>query len=127
MLLRAVISIVLAVVIVLLSRLPRPVLVLFVCSVIGAVFGVSALVTRSWVQACSSGPHTVEKCGGTYFELFGEHRLPQFMQGRHADAWLIGTGALFGVAVAVVVALVALVVMWAWSRLGHGERVANAT
>ena len=111
----AVISIVLAIVIVLIARLPRPVPVLIFCSVIGAVLGVIALVTRSWNRECDfSKPHTVDRCSGTYVALFGERRLPQFMQGRYGGAWQIGTGALLGVALGVVVALMAIL---AWSRL----------
>ena len=111
----ALISIVLAIVVVLIARLPRPVPVLVFCSVTGAVLGVIALVTRSWNRECDfSKPPIVDRCSGTYVAIFGERRLPQFMQGRYGGAWQIGTGALFGVALAVVVALMA---MWAWSRL----------
>ena len=48
----AVISIVLALVILLLSRLPRPVLVLVVAALVGAVAGVLMLLGRTYSVIC---------------------------------------------------------------------------
>jgi hypothetical protein len=121
----AVISIVLALVIVLLARLPRPVLVLVVASFVGAVVGVVVLVSHSFIRMCDfSRARLVDTCSGTYVSLVGEHRLPQFTQGPNADAWLIGTAALAG---AVLADLFALWAMWTWSRMRRGEAVASPT
>src|SRR4051812_7907733 len=77
----ALISVALAVGIALLDQLPRRVRVLVVFSVMGAVFGVLMLVGRTWERTCElSDPTVVDRCSGKYIELFGEHRLPQFMQ-----------------------------------------------
>jgi hypothetical protein len=115
----AVISIVLALVIFLLSRLPRPVLVLVVATIVGAVTGVLMLLGRTFSRICDfARPVRVDRCSGLYVTLMADHRLPQFMQGPHADAWLIGTAALLGAALADIVALVAL---WDRSRMRRSE------
>jgi hypothetical protein len=121
----AVISIVLALVILLLSRLPRPVLVLVVAALVGAVAGVLMLLGRTYTVICDfARPGSLDRCSGLYVTLLGaDHRLPQFMQGPHADAWLIGTAALLGALLADIVALVAL---WAWSRMRRSESVTSA-
>jgi len=108
-------SIAFALVVVLLARLRRRVLVLIVSSLVGAVVGAVALATTSMQRICDfERPVKVDTCSGIVIAVHGEHRLPQFMQGHSAEAWLIATGAFIGVLVADVVALGA---MWAWSRL----------
>ena len=121
----AVISIALALVIFLLSRLPRPVLVLVIAAIVGAVTGVLMLLGRTSFRICDfARPVSVDRCSGQYVTLMGaDHRLPQFMQGTLADAWLIGTAALLGVVLADVVALVAL---WARSRMRRSKSVTSA-
>lgn len=116
----AVISIAIALVILLLSRLARPVLVLVVGAIVGAVAGVLMLLGRTSSRICDfARPVSVDRCSGQYFTLMGaDHRLPQFMQGPHADAWLIGTAALLG---ALLVDIVAFVALWAWSRMRRSE------
>lgn len=109
-----VVSVALAVIIVLLARLPRRVQVLIVSSIVGAVLGVVALTTSSMQRICDFGrPVKVDTCSGIVIAVHGEHRLPQFMQGHSADAWLIATGAFVGMLVA---DLFALGAMWVWSR-----------
>ena len=121
----AVISIVLAFVVVLLARLPRPVLVLVVAPLIGAVVGVVVLVSHSFIRMCDfARAPLVDTCSGTYVSLVGEHRLPQFTQGPNADGWLIGTAALLGAVLADILALLAL---WTWSRMRRSDAVASAT
>ncbi len=112
----AVISIAFALVILLLSRLPRPVLVLVVAAIVGAITGVLLLLGRTFSRSCDfARPVSVDRCSGEYVSLMGaDHRLPQFMQGPHGDAWLIGTAALLGAVLADILALVAL---RAWSRM----------
>jgi hypothetical protein len=118
------ISIAVAVGIVLLSRLPRPVLVLIVSSVIGAVIGVLTLLGRTLTRECDFASRVrVDRCSGLYVALMGDHRLPQFMQGDHADAWLVGIAALFG---AVLVDIVALAAIWAWSQIRRRQRLSSA-
>jgi hypothetical protein len=57
----------------------------------------------------------VDRCSGTYVTVRGaEHRLPQFMQGEHAIAWLLGGSAVVGGTAAV---LVMLAVMSTWTRV----------
>ena len=120
-----VISIAIALVILLLSRLPRPVLVLVVAAIVGAATGVLMLLGRTSSRDCDfARPVSIDVCSGQYITLLeADHRLPQFMQGPHADAWLIGTAALLGAVLADIVALVALL---AWSRMRRSESVASA-
>jgi hypothetical protein len=117
----ACVSIALALVTVLLARLPRPVLLLVITSVVGGLTGVLMLLGgRVSTVICDyvewPPPGGVDGCSGTYI---GDVRLPQFMQG-HADAWLIGTAALLGVLLA---DLVALGAMWAWARLRRSRSI----
>jgi glycerol uptake facilitator-like aquaporin len=121
----ALISIAIALVILVLSRLPRPVLVLVVAAIVGAVTGVLMLLGRTSTVICDfTRPVSVDRCSGQYTSLMGaDRRLPQFMQGSHADAWLIGTAALLGAVLVVIVALVALL---AWSRMRRIESVTSA-
>jgi tetrahydromethanopterin S-methyltransferase subunit E len=115
------VSIALAMVIVLLARLPRRVLALTVSSLVGAVLGVVALTTSSMQRICDfERPVKVDTCSGIVIAVHGEHRLPQFMQGHSADAWLIATGAFLGVLLA---DLLALGAMWAWSRFRRSRAV----
>ena len=119
----AVISIALALVILLLSLLPRPVLLLVVAGIVGALTGVLMLLGRTSSVMCDfARPGRVDRCSGLYVAVMGDHRLPQFMQGPHADVWLIGTAALLGAVLADIVALVAL---WAWSRMRRSESVTS--
>ena len=120
-----VISIALAIVVLLLSRLPRPVLVLVVAAIVGALTGVLMLLGRTSSRICDfARPVSVDRCTGGYITLMGaDHRLPQFMQGPYADLWLIGTAALLGAVLADIVTLVAL---WAWSRRRRSESVTSA-
>ena len=101
----AVIAIALALVIFLLSRLPRPILVLVVAAIVGAVAGVLMLLGRTSSRICDfARPVSVDRCSGQYVTLMGvDHRLPQFMQGPHGDVWLIGTAALLGIVLADIV------------------------
>jgi hypothetical protein len=111
-------SVVLAVIVVLLARLPRPVLVIVVGGAIGAVLGVAALSGRTSVAICDfATPSAADTCGGLYVS---DHRLPQFMQGPHADAWLTITAAVAGV---LVVDLIALGAMWTLRRVRRNQRV----
>ena len=105
----ALISIALALVIVLIARLPRSIVVLVSASVVGALAGVLSLLALGVsIVACDHfRASVVDTCSGTYV---GGHRLPQFMQ--RGDAWLIGTAALIGV---VLVDAVVLGGMWAWT------------
>ena len=121
----ALISIAIALVILLLSRLPRPILVLVLAAIVGAVTGVLMLLGRTSSGDCDfARPVSIDVCSGQYITLLeADHRLPQFMQGPHADAWLIGTAALLGAVLADIVALVALL---AWSRMRRSESVASA-
>ena len=121
----AAISIALALVIFLLSRLPRPVLVLVVAAIVGALTGVLMLLGRTFSRICDFARMVrVDRCSGLYVTLMGaDHRLPQFMQGPHADAWLLGAVALLGAVLADIVALIAL---WAWSRMRRSESVTSA-
>ena len=120
----ALISLALAILVVLLSRLPRRVLVLLVSSVVGVFIAWVTFVTNSMRVECDySNPPRVDTCSGLYVSLFGEHRLPQFMQGDHADAWLIFAAGLIGATVA---CLVALLSIWGWSRFRRGRPVASA-
>ena len=111
----ALISLVLAIVLALLSRLPRRVLALVGASVAGAILGLLTFVTNSMTRVCDYGrPPRVDTCSGVYVSIFGEHRLPQFMQGAYAGSWLIVAAGLVGAVVAVLGALLA---MWGWARL----------
>jgi hypothetical protein len=113
------ISIALAVGIMLLARLPRRALVFTITSVIGAVAGAGTLATRATIRICDFlRPVGVDRCSGTYLTLFGEHRLPQFMQTSKADAWLVALGALLGIVLA---DLFAVGAMWVWSRVGRNR------
>lgn len=108
------VAIVLALAIVLISRLPKPVVVLVVSSVIGALLGVAAFTTNVMYRTCDfERAPRVDRCSGTFIAIHGEHRLPQFMQG-NPDAWLLAMGAIVGMLAADVLALAA---MWVWSRL----------
>jgi hypothetical protein len=118
------ISIVLAFVIVLVSRLPRSVIVLFVTSILGAFLGLVVLVAGgSYTAICdyfgASPPGGVDTCGGRYWH---EMRLPQFMQGPKADAWMIGIAIVVGILAADALALVA---MFAWRRVRGPARRAG--
>ena len=117
----AVISIAISLIILLLSRLPRPVLVLIVAAIVGSVAGVLMLLGRTSSRDCDfARPVSVDRCSGQYITLLGaDRRLPQFMQGPHADALLIGTAALLG---AVLMTLVALVALLARSHVRRNER-----
>ena len=121
----AMISIALAMVILLLSRLPRPVLMLIVAAILGAVTGMLILLGRTFSRECDfARPVSVDRCSGQYITLLGaDRRLPQFMQGPHADALLIGTAALLG---AVMITLVALVALLTWSHMRRSESVTSA-
>jgi hypothetical protein len=110
------VSILLAIAIVLVSRLPRPVIVLVVTSILGAFLGLVVLVAGgSYISICdyfgAGPPRGVDSCSGTYWH---EMRLPQFMQGPKADAWMIGIAIVVGIVAADAIALVA---MWAWRRV----------
>ena len=68
----AVISIALALVILLLSRLPRPVLVLVVAAIVGALTGVLMLLGRTYSVICDfARPVRVDRCSGLYVALMG--------------------------------------------------------
>ena len=111
----ALISLVLAIVLALLSRLPRRVLALVGASVAGVILGLLTFVTSSMTRVCDYGrPPRVDTCSGVYVSIFGEHRLPQFMQGDYAGSWLIVAAGLVGAVVAVLGALLAI---WGWARL----------
>ena len=111
----ALISLVLAIVLALLSRLPKRVLALVGASVAGVLLGLLTFVTNSMTRVCDySRPPRVDTCSGVYVSFLGEHRLPQFMQGDYADGWLILSAGLVG---ALVAFLVALLSMWGWARL----------
>ena len=111
----ALISLVLAIVLALLSRLPRRVLALVGASVAGVLLGLLTFVTDSMTRVCDYGrPPRVDTCSGVYVSIFGEHRLPQFMQGDYAGSWLIVAAGLVGAVVAVLGALLAI---WGWARL----------
>ena len=111
----ALISLVLAIVLALLSRLPRRVLALVGASVAGVLLGLLTFVTDSMTRVCDYGrPPRVDTCSGVYVSIFGEHRLPQFMQGDYAGSWLIVAAGLVG---AVVAGLGALLAIWGWARL----------
>ena len=111
----ALISLVLAIVLALLSRLPRRVLALVGASVVGVLLGLLTFVTNSMTRVCDYGrPPRVDTCSGVYVSIFGEHRLPQFMQGDYAGSWLIVAAGSVGAVVAVLGALLA---MWGWARL----------
>jgi hypothetical protein len=99
--------------------------VLVVAAIVGALTGVLMLLGRTFSRICDfARPVRVDRCSGLYVTLMGaDHRLPQFMQGPHADAWLLGTVALLGAVLADIVALVAL---WAWSRMRRSESVTSA-
>lgn len=109
-------SVALAVIIVLISRLPRPVIVLVVTSTLGATLGLVFLVAggTSTVICDYSGngpPGGVDRCSGEYWM---EMRLPQFMQGPKADTWLIAIAVGAGI---LVLNLIALLAMCAWRRV----------
>ena len=111
----ALISLVLAIVLALLSRLPRRVLALVGASVAGVLLGLLTFVTDSMTRVCDYGrPPRVDTCSGVYVPIFGEHRLPQFIQGDYAGSWLIVAAGLVGAVVAVLGALLAI---WGWARL----------
>src|SRR5215212_11690074 len=115
----ALITIALAVGIGLLGLLPRRAPVLVVSSVVGAVVGVLMLWTHTEFRMCDFlRPGTADRCTGTYVAIFGEHRLPQFMQTPKVDAWLVATGVSLGIVLA---DLFALGAMWLSSRLGRNR------
>jgi hypothetical protein len=93
----------------------RVALLLIASSVLGAVVGVMTMATSAMNVICDfERPVTVDRCSGTYIAIHGEHRLPQFMQGSHADQWLVASAAILGLLVA---DLLVLAGKWVWSRV----------
>jgi hypothetical protein len=108
------ISLVLALVVVLVSRLGRRTIVLVIASTLGVFLGLGLLMgvgTSSVMCDFSELPAGGDSCSGLYV---ADHRLPQFMQGQHDQAWLT---AIFVVAGVLVVDLIAVGLMWAWGRV----------
>jgi len=93
----------------------RVALLLITSSVLGAVVGLMTMATSVMNVICDyERPVKVDRCSGTYIALHGEHRLPQFMQGSHADQWLVATAAILGLLMA---DLLMLAGIWVWSRV----------
>jgi hypothetical protein len=67
----ALISIAIALVVLLLSRLPRPVLVLVVAAIVGAGTGVLMLLGRTSSRICDFTRAVVDRCSGEYLTLMG--------------------------------------------------------
>jgi hypothetical protein len=112
----AIYSLAIAIVLGLVFQLPRRVAVLVISSVLGVFAGWVTLLGNVNNTICDLETRVAEdRCSGIYF---GGHRLPQFMQGSHGDAWLLVIAGLMG---ALAVDLIVLLVMWGWSRVRRGR------